>query len=244
MRIPRIGLSASYLEKDGGWAVTVKSAYPDAILRAGGLPVILPPIGDADVLREAVAGLDGVLLIGGGDIRAERYGLETSPLAKLVHPRREEFDFALVAEALAQNKPVLGICLGCQVLNVHYGGTLYQDLPTEFGGECGCACEKIEHSLDDPEARHDVIVEVDTLLGQIVGAGGLRANSTHHQAVRGVGHGLVEAARSTDGLVEAIEDPARPFVVGVQWHPEDLVHDERHRALFKRFVEVAKSSYQ
>ena len=237
--MPKIGLNASFLQSDNkGWAVTVKSAYPDAILRAGGTPIILPPMEDIAKLRDAVAEMDAILLIGGGDIRAERFGAEQSPLADLVHERRENFDFALAAVTLALAKPVLGICLGCQVLNVLYGGTLYQDLPTEFIHEDDCSEKNVQHS----NALHAVNIKPDTLLAQILGTGSLDVNSRHHQATRDVGCGLVVSARSKDGLVEGIEDPSRPFVLGVQWHPEDLIDIPVHLNLFTHFIEAARKT--
>jgi len=236
---PRIALNASYLSRrDEGWEVAVKSAYGDAILGAGGAPFILPPVEERGTLRHLLAVADGVLLIGGGDISARRYGASQSRGAHLVHPRREAFDFALLAAALRARKAVLGICLGCQVLNVHYGGTLYQHLPEEP------ANSGVRHSrrVRATDIRHLVTVGAGTLLSRICGAGAMEVNSTHHQGIRALGRRLVASARAPDGLIEAIEDPGRAFVVGVQWHPEDLTDDARHRRLFEAFVEAAGSS--
>jgi len=217
--------------------VTVKSGYVEAIARAGGAPFILPPLERGAALLELLSEADGLLMIGGNDIAAKRYKSRQSPKADLIDPRREAFDFTLLAQALKLGKPVFAICLGCQILNVHYGGTLYQHLPDDLPES------KVRHQARSNAAayRHAVRIENGTLLSRVCGGEAMRVISTHHQGIRDCGRGLVVSARAADGLAEAVEDPRRPFVLGVQWHPEDMAEDPRQRALFRAFVAAAGS---
>ena len=236
MMPPRIALNASLIPAESqSPSVTIKVTYTDSILRAGGAPLVLPPIENLSTLRCLLAQADGLVAIGGADIDPARYAAAPSPLTVPLHPRREAFDFAVLAEALALGLPVLGICLGCQVLNVHYGGTLWQDLLAEQPDST------VRHSVKvgSGAIRHPVEAQPGTLLSRIVGPEELEVNSSHHQGIRAVGRGLVASARSPDGLIEAIEDPSRPFVLGVQWHPENLAGEPRHEALFASLVEAA-----
>lgn len=234
---PRIALNASLLPHglEEGLAVTVKAAYADAVAQAGGMPLAVPLLEDPQALREAMADMHGLLMIGGNDISGERLGEPVSALAVVVHPRREQFDHDVLKIALEMDLPVLAICLGCQVLNVLRGGTLYQDLYAERPQS------NFRHSRKSPAGflAHDVTVLPGTLMARIAGEGVLPANSGHHQAVRRVGDGLIISAESPDGLPEAIEDPSREFVLGVQWHPEVLQDQPRHKALFESFVQAA-----
>jgi putative glutamine amidotransferase len=231
---PRILLNASSLDrKKGGYNVQLSAAYTDAVARAGGIPFIVPPVEDAASLDALLDVADAAILVGGGDISPERLGVPPSPHADLLHPRREAFDFALLEAALRRGLPLLGICLGCQIMAVHTGGTLYQHLPEEMPHS------RVRHRKpSDPiGARHAVSVVPGSLLARIVGVESMEVNSRHHQGIRDAGHGMLVSARSADGLIEAIEDPSRPFILGVQWHPEDLAEREPlHRALFEALV--------
>lgn len=192
------------------------AAYADRVLDAGGMPVLL--VQDAAVgayADDLAQRLDGLVLAGGADIGSGRYDpAATGPAALGVVPDQDEHEFTLLAAAEARGLPVLAICRGMQLLNVHRGGTLLRDLPEAgFTGHenFGDSPAEIEHRLTTCEGTR-----LQAIMGDRVDV-----NSYHHQAVAHLGDGLVVAARAADGVVEAVEDPLRP-VVGVQWHPEWL----------------------
>jgi putative glutamine amidotransferase len=187
---------------------------------AGAMPVVLAPVGDAD---EYLDRLDGICLSGGPDLDPDAYGarerhLELGP----TEPRLDAFELALLTGALERGLPVLAICRGAQALNVACGGTLHQHVPGH------------RQKALATEPSHAVQITAGSRLARIVGAGELRVNSFHHQAVDRVGTGLRVVARAEDGTVEAVEGAG--FVVGVQWHAETLA---RHMCLFEALVDAA-----
>ena len=234
MSKPVIGIGSDILvtpgKRDQAFAFTT---YVEALRRAGAVPVIVPP--QAENAADVIAGLDGLLLAGGDDCDPSVYGEERHPSCSTMDLRRQENDLALAKAAREQSLPTLGICLGMQVMNVAAGGTLIQDITSQFETE-------IEH-VSEPEdrARHDVMIDGGTRLAEIVGSGReMNVNSSHHQAIRNVGEGLRAAAHAPDGLVEGIEDPRHPFYVGVQWHPEDMSGEESATSIFGAFIEAAR----
>ncbi len=235
---PLIAINASYYA-EGADPVTVrvKGAFVDSITAAGGVPLVLPLYEDRETLRGVLNMADGVMMIGGDDMSGERFGQETSPLSIPLLSRREEFDFALIEEALALDLPVLAICLGFQVLNVYRGGGLCQDLLAENPDSNTLHAKKFR--VDD--LSHPLKVVPDTLLARIVEAEEIEVNTGHHQAISGVGKGLIACGIAPDGVVEAIEDPSRDFVLGIQWHPEEMPDDPRQKAIFSAFVNAAGS---
>ena len=209
--------------------------YVQAILRAGGIPVILPAIEDPEVMAAMAEGLDGILLSGGGDVDPARYGQRATGHLGGVSVRRDAAELALAKYAIEKtNKPVLGICRGIQVMNVAMGGSLHIDLP-----DAGKLC----HSLTMYPRyvpTHDVAVVEGSRLAQIMN-GANRVNSFHHEAIADLAEGFVITARSIpDDVIEAVEIPGERFVVGVQWHPEELNALAESQALFRAFVEAAK----
>jgi putative glutamine amidotransferase len=199
--------------------------YLRAIEAAGGMPVVLPPLGDADAF---LARLDGVCLSGGPDLDPDAYGAgERHPELGPTEPGLDAFELALARAADARGLPLLGICRGAQALNVARGGTLHQHLPGHRQTEPATA------------ATHTVHVEPGTRLERLIAPGALRVNSFHHQAVDRLGSGLSAVAYAGDGTIEAIEDTGPRLVLGVQWHAEGLVADPRHLALFEALVEAA-----
>ena len=207
--------------------------YVRAVEAAGGVPVVMPPLAMTGI-PALVARLDGLLLSGGPDLAPSAY--DQRPHAQLgsTEPGLDAFEYAVVREALALDLPMLGICRGVQALNVARGGTLHQHLPDVVGNG-------IVHR--QPEVgrcpTHDIEVLAGTRLARIVGPGLVRVNSFHHQAVDRLGKALRVCALAPDGTIEAIEDPAKPLVVGVQWHAETLVDGPQHRALFEELVAAA-----
>jgi putative glutamine amidotransferase len=213
----------------GHWeteAALVPAQYVEAVERAGGRPLLVPPSPTGqDELLEA---LDGLIFSGGSDLEPETYGQEPHPETKGVHPERDEAELALLTAALERDLPVLAICRGSQVLNVVLGGDLVQHLPEVVGDE------KHKHT-PGVFADHDVELEPGTRVGELLGD---RApvKSHHHQGFGRLGEGLREAARADDGTIEAIEHTARRFAVGVLWHPEE--GDDMR--LFEELVEQAR----
>ncbi len=234
MRRPRIGLTLDL--EPGASEYRLGAAYVDAVLGAGGLPVPLPyGDGDAAVAGAYLSLCEGVVITGGDfDIAPERYGEARRPGCRRSNEPRTAFEWALCEAALAARHPVLGICGGMQLLNVLRGGSLHQDLSTERG------LSGHERAGAPRPPTHPVQVVPGTLLARTAGRGPLTVNSTHHQAVDGVGVGVLVSGRAPDGVVEAIELPDLPFALGVQWHPERLVDDAAHAALWRALVAAAR----
>ncbi|HSM93216.1 MAG TPA: gamma-glutamyl-gamma-aminobutyrate hydrolase family protein [Anaeromyxobacteraceae bacterium] len=229
---PRIGISLDADESKARYEL--KRTYVDAVLAAGGLPILLPFVGPAEA--EAYTGLlDGLVLSGGAfDVPPALYGEAVRPACGPLIPERTDGELRLLRSALATGLPVLGVCGGMQLLNVAMGGSLHQDLPTDIGIRT--------HQQPPPKdvPSHDVEIVPATRLAALTGAGRLRVNSTHHQAVKAVGPGLLVTARAPDGVIEAIELPGHPFAIGVQWHPEAaLRHEPRHAGIYLGLVRAA-----
>jgi putative glutamine amidotransferase len=228
---PLIGITT--YEQPARWGVwdlpaaLIPAAYVEAVTRAGGRPLLVPP-SDAGV-DETLDALDGVIFSGGADVDPATYGAEPHPTTDEPQARRDAGELALLEAALERDMPVLAICRGFQLLNVVRGGDLVQHLPDTVGTD--------EHKqVPGTFAEHPVEVKEDTRLAAIVGARS-DVTSHHHQAVGRVGDGLVETAWAADGTLEALEDPARRFVIGVQWHPEAA--DDQ--ALFEALVDEARA---
>src|SRR6184192_4174545 len=213
--------------------------YKQAVLHVGGEVRIV----DASMSTDAaLEGLDGLILTGGDDVGPARYGEAAHPKTVEAEPARDEFEIALVNGARAQQLPLFAICRGIQVLNVACGGTLVQDIPTQVAGA-------LAHSLACPPNQsytlaHEVWLEKDSLPSRLMrerlaDADACEVNSRHHQAVKAVAPGFVVCATAPDGVIEAIEDPAQPFCLGVQWHPENFFRTGEFRPLFEGFLDAA-----
>ncbi|HMQ33146.1 MAG TPA: gamma-glutamyl-gamma-aminobutyrate hydrolase family protein [Chloroflexaceae bacterium] len=235
---PLIGISCGTFH-DRAWCPPSfghRQTYVDAILRAGGAPMLVPPVQDEVTLRAIYERLDGVLFAGGGDIEPEHYGAPPHEKLGLVDALRDGAELPMARWAVADRKPVLGICRGVQVLNVALGGTLYQDIPSEIATE-------LRHNLsyereDWTHMAHEITVAPDSRLARMLGVERLPINSLHHQAVRELGAGLRAVAWAPDGVVEALEGDGEAFLVGVQCHPEALQAqaDPRWQGVFAAFV--------
>lgn len=213
----------------------IKRAMADAVVKAGGEPLLLPFVGSRVRARHIMGALDGLLISGGDfDIDPRRYGEKKRKECGSEVPERSESEWLLLAEALTAFKPVLGICGGCQLINVFFGGSLYQDIPTQKKNA-------LVHSQPQPHARpsHRVSVAAKTRLAAITGLSSLAVNSTHHQSVKIPGHGLLPSAVAPDGIIEGIEAADNRFIIGVQWHPEFLIRQKPHAALFRALTRAA-----
>jgi len=222
---PLIGITQGIEPREsGGWRTYIDKSYQDAVYRAGGMPVLLPVPDDLSTVAELAGRLDGLLLSGGEDIHPRYYGQDITCPMELSPDSRTDFEDELTGHALERNIPILAICLGIQALNVHLGGTLIQDLQG--------------HKNKVVKLRHEVRVKNDSLLRNIAGTDSLTVNSTHHQAVDKPGGGLVVSGTAPDGVVEAVEYPSHPFVLGLQWHPEKMPDDPDSRKIFSAFVKA------
>jgi putative glutamine amidotransferase len=202
-------------------AVAAGERYLDGVRRAGGEPVIVGPTDDRDRLARVLSRLDGVLLLGGGDVDPASYGVvDVHPTVKGVDPRQDAFEMAALDVALALDVPILAICRGTQVLNVALGGTL------------------VQHLEDHRFVMHPVTVQPGSRIAEL-GWHRPVGHSVHHQAIDRLGDGLVVTATADDGTIEGVELPGR-WVVGVQWHPEDTAADDpEQQRLFDAFVTTA-----
>jgi putative glutamine amidotransferase len=242
---PLIGVSASLHDFGDYGGVGVHRP----VLAAGGLPLALPQL--AAAIEPALDALDALVLAPGRDIDPSHYGQDPHPLLAATEPRRDTFELELVPLALERELPILGMCRGIQTLNVALGGTLAQDVslissehPSDPGWVRWKAAETA--SLDDapmpPHPRHQITIESDSLLAQLLGGNRIEVDSFHHQAIDRLGDGVAVVARSDDGVIEAIELPGRP-VLAVQWElQEEARVDARFQALFEWLVDAARQT--
>ncbi|HEX4345645.1 MAG TPA: gamma-glutamyl-gamma-aminobutyrate hydrolase family protein [Solirubrobacteraceae bacterium] len=207
--------------------------YPEAIRRAGAVPVIVPPL-DTDSIEPLLDGLCGLCLSGGPDLHPTVYGAAPHPALGPTEPHLDLFEVALLRAAEARDLPVLAICRGLQVLNVARGGTLVQDLPSERPSS-------VVHRQLAPGriATHDVALEAGSRVADALGVLDTRTNSFHHQAVDVLGDGLRAVGWAIDGVVEALEATDRSFMIAVQWHAESMVETAEQIALLRAFADTA-----
>jgi putative glutamine amidotransferase len=237
-RAPLIGVTSSMTIEKVPERAYVNSAYLHAVQQAGGVPVVLPPQLSAASLERLARGLDGLLLTGGGDIDPTVFGEAPHPTVYEVAPARDTLELSAVRFALERRLPILAICRGAQLLNVALGGTLFQDVASDPGTQ-------IQHGQLEPrdQPTHKVQVKAGSRLAETLGTDELEVNSMHHQAVKALGRGLAAVAWAPDQIIEGLElTDASRFVLGVQWHPEELVsHSEPARRLFAALVRSARS---
>ncbi|MBC8162887.1 MAG: gamma-glutamyl-gamma-aminobutyrate hydrolase family protein [Roseiflexaceae bacterium] len=235
---PVIGIPCATI-RDKEWCPLLhghRQTYIDAVVRAGGVPILVPLIDNQRALRRIYDMLDGVLLAGGGDVNPTLYGEEPIPELGTIDELRDIVELPLVQWALADGKPILGICRGVQVLNVALGGTLYQDIPAQLASTVH---DQSYTSQDWTHMAHDLQLAEDSDLAELFGTTEFPTNSLHHQALKDVAPGLRAVGWAPDGVVEAVESTDDRFIVGLQCHPEALQGeaDPRWQALFRRFVE-------
>jgi putative glutamine amidotransferase len=208
--------------------------YAKAIELAGGLPILFPYKTDTALVGEYVDLVDGILFSGGNDLNPELYGESWHPKTDKIDPDRQRFEMALLAEVERRRMPVLGVCLGSQVMNVYRGGSLNQFLPDVAG--------TLEHRKVGPDLkRHAVQLDATSQIGQAVGKGEISVNTYHKQSVNRLGRGLRVIATAPDGVIEGFEDPSFPLFAAVQWHPERLTSEAEHLAPFKLLVERSRA---
>lgn len=213
-----------------------RQTYVDAVTTAGGVPLLIPPLRDEELLRAIYDRLDGLLLAGGGDISPTRYGEQPHAQLGPIDALRDEAEIPFARWALLEGKPVLGICRGAQVINVALGGTLYQDIPSQVPTTLKHDDSYLQE--DWTFMAHEMRVDPASRLAAALGSASLQTNSLHHQSIKDVAPGLCAVAWAPDGVVEAIEGLNGHFAIGVQCHPEALQGqaDPRWRGLFRAFV--------
>lgn len=232
---PLIGITPGFMHDKN--RMYIARGYVDGVIKAGGLAVLLPLTNEEGIPEEAADRCDGFLLSGGPDLDGKLYGEHNYRFNGEINPERDHMEIELAKYAAASGKPVLGICRGIQVLNVAFGGTLYQDIYSQNKDR-----EILKHSQEAPEwyPVHGVSVEKGSKLRACYGKETLEVNSFHHQAVKLPGKGLRPVGWSPDGIIEAIEHESHVFAVGVQWHPELMwQHDAEVLRLFEAFVNAA-----
>lgn len=220
---PLIGITSD-IEGD---LFKLRGDYVSAVEKSGGLPLILPPA--ADNVSQIADMIDGLLLPGGNDLSPEYYGEEIFvPLEtlKFVKKERSDFELALLKEVIKRNKPILGICYGMQLLNVAFGGTLYQDVGIQ-----------LKDALDHRNGQH--IIQIAQPLAFIPHPSAYTVNSSHHQAIKALAGGFEAFALSDDGIIEGIYKKDYFFCFGVQWHPERIFYDKLSVGIFEEFINKA-----
>lgn len=219
--------------------IVLQACYARAILESGGIPVVLPMTPSRRVIRQALERLDGILVSGGNfDINPKLYGEESIKALGEVKEERTEFELELICLTLERDLPLLGVCGGAQAINVALEGSLYQDIATEIP-------QAREHQRSSLKERggHQIKIHDGTKLKRIVRRNVLEVNTTHHQAVKTLGTGLIVNATAEDGVIEGIESQVHSFVLGVQWHPEFLIHrDFYQRKIFASLISACKGA--
>lgn len=233
---PIIGVVPSINEKTKHYYINIENT--EAIILAGGCPLILPYTAYEDDIRQLVNKIDGLYITGGNDVDPEYFN--EAPHEKLgeVNPIRDAFELKLLTCILPVNKPVLGVCKGMQMINTVLGGDLYQDITSQV------KTKLIQHSQKSQMIypSHAIHIKEETKLHLITSKTKMRVNSYHHQAVRRLGRNLIISGESDDGIIEAIESTAHPFVIGLQWHPECMVRgeDNSSKKIYESFIAACK----
>lgn len=237
---PLIGISTNFLTVDSGKflgmeRIYVNKDYCEAVEKAGGIPVLLPPTQEKEALCRYVEVCDGFLLSGGGDINPLLYGSSPHPKLEAIHTALDEGQLLLAREILNSGKPLLAICRGEQLLNVALGGTLYQDMEE-------VPFPVMQHSQIAPRGDkfHSVALDENSIPGKLFGSQ-LWVNSFHHQSIKDLGKGLRVVATAPDGIIEAVQWDETHFVLGIQWHPEMLLTASGEMLpLFSAFIDACK----
>jgi putative glutamine amidotransferase len=229
-----IGINADYrgMRKDTPAYLYLYAGYFDAVVKAGGVPIIIPPLKDQGDLDRVLDALDGVVLAGGADLDPRNDGFMLHPSMRLLDRRREEFDRMLVRSVAQRRMPIFGIGCGMQLLNVSQGGNLFLHIAEDVP-------RALPHlDATDPNHRHALVVEMGSLMDRVYGEGEIRVNSLHHMALDEIAPGFAVTARCPDGIVEAIESTQDDwFAIGTQFHPENDSASALDQRIFDEFVE-------
>lgn len=233
------------VRNDATWSPVVHGqahTYTDAVVHAGGVPIIIPLVDDETALRRLYDQCSGLLFSGGNDLDPASYNADPSPHIKNPSPKRDKQELKLLGWALNDDKPVLGICRGMQLINVALGGSLHQDIVSELPDSHNH--EVSAHNQNMHHIAHELTIKPGSLLAKSLSSDHASTNALHHQAIQKLGDGIVATAHAEDGIIEAIELPGKKFVVGIQSHPEALEAEAEPlwRQLFVAFIDSAKTS--
>lgn len=222
--------------------LSMRPTYLKALTAAGALPLILPLSLSPEDCRQLARSLDGFVFTGGPDPHPFLFGEETHSCCGNVSAQRDSMELSLMKAVMETGKPILGICRGIQILNIGLGGTIYQDIPSQFSPAAGVFPLAHRQPYDYHVPSHTVSVTAGSLLSEICGCSPLRVNSMHHQAVRDLAPGLTACALASDGLIEGVEMPGYPWFLAVQWHPEYLWETDSGAAgLFRSFERACRT---
>ncbi len=224
---PLIGLVCSFANE--GRRYVANATYMDAILKSGGLPVVIPYITDGDDAVGYLSRFDGILFSGGPDVHPREYGEEKLPECGDIVESRDVAERLLVSSGLLAEMPFLGICRGIQSLCTFFGGSLWQDIPSQVG-------KSVLHS----DTRHDITASDGTLYRDVVGDSRFEVNSYHHQALKKLPENMIVGAKADDGIIEAVCFEGRDNALAVQYHPEMIFDDVHSKRLFSWFVNECK----
>lgn len=241
MKKPKIAIAGGLFKQNepqfaGEYYTYINNNYSNSISTAGGIPIILPLINDISILEDQLSICDGLLLPGGIDINPLSYDELPMPLLGNSNQKLDWYHINLAKKSLELNIPILGICRGCQVINVAFGGTLYQDI------SYATASPILHYQPSDlSEKCHPIRTKTNSIVNEIFGDNYI-VNSAHHQSVKDLAPNFKSSAISPDGIIEAIEMLNRPFVIGIQWHPEALaINDNTTLKLFEKFIKFSSN---
>lgn len=233
---PLIGITSSIEISDASYMVSSDNVA--AIIEAGGLPVILPPLLEVSNIDQIAQTIDGLYLTGGYDINPLLFHEEPHQHLGTITPTRDTFEIACINRMLSLDKPILGVCRGCQILNIAVGGDMYQDIYTQFDK----GVEVLQHQQKAPKEHGSHFVDVlsGSLLHHLTGRKKLCVNSRHHQANRRLADDFQVSGKASDGIIEAIESKEHQFVLGLQWHPENMLtsNDQPSSQILKGFIKA------
>jgi putative glutamine amidotransferase len=234
---PMIGVTPSIDSNTGQHFINKDNM--DVLVQAGANPVILPYQHNVAIIEQLSEMLDGLYLTGGNDIDPTLFNEEPHPKLGVIDPMRDSYELSLIKKMLTKNKPILAVCRGIQILNIALGGDMYQDIYAQIDRPL------LQHSQRAPAAHgsHYVDIVGGSLFSQIVRKDRIKVNSRHHQANRNPGKGVIFSGFSSDGIAEVMESEQHDFVLGVQWHPENMAvnGDETSKKLYDRFVKACGS---
>ena len=233
---PRIGVTMGHKHNAPAPTYELGEAYLQAVIKAGGVPLVLPCGLPEETLSALLSQCSGLILTGGHDIDPQRYQDAPDDRSKGIDPRRDASEQFLIEQAMQQQIPILGICRGIQMLNTALGGTLYTDLIEDYPGS-----SKHDFYPDLPRDayRHSITIETGNLFHEIIGKETIRVNSLHHQGIKDPAESLQVVGHPEDGSIEAVVATNHPWCIGVQWHPECLPEDQDAQHLFNAFIQAA-----